>query len=98
MLYVLLIFSLAMPVEAKQKRQKQVSVCDAPQSKFIAKNLQDLDLMTKFMRLNEFYPWMQYHCNGIICTAEEYEKLCYLIKQALKKNEDPNLINIGSLN
>jgi hypothetical protein len=80
-----------------KNKQVQVDICDVPISKFKAKNLRDLDLMTRFMQLQTYYPWFQYHCNGVICTPEEFEGMCYLIKQAKKKKEDPNLINVGML-
>lgn len=92
-----LLFSLAS--EAKRRKLKDSNdVCNSPSSKFTSKNLQDLDMMTKFMRLSEAYPWFQYHCNGVICTAKEFENMCYLIKQAKKRKEDPNLIIVGKLN
>ena len=83
--------------QAKKKLTDSNDVCNSPVSKFTSKNLQDLDMMTKFMRLQEVYPWFQYHCNGVVCTAKEFENMCYLIKQAKKKKEDPNLINVGML-
>jgi hypothetical protein len=94
MLNVLLILTLSQnPANAKD-----VIYCDVPPSKYQSKNLRDLDLLTKFMRMRTLYPWFQYHCNGVSCTEEEYEGFCYELKKALDRGEDPNMVMIRKLN
>ena len=65
--------------------------CDSMPGKYKAKNLNDLDSITRFARLNVLYPRMIYHCNGASCTQQQFERMCYYMRQELIHNRDPNL-------
>lgn len=74
-----------------QSNAKTIHPCDFPPRKFNMQNLNDLESLTRFQRLNQIYPWFNYQCNGATCTMEEFEKMCYNIRQDLIHNKDPNI-------
>jgi len=66
--------------------------CDTPPQRFKSQNLNDLDRLTKFQRLMVLYPWYVAQCNGVSCSMEEFERMCYYIRREIKAGKDPNLI------
>lgn len=71
--------------------------CDSIPQKYKLQNLNDINSLTKFMYYTETRPWYQFHCNGVTCTREEFERFCYEKRQASKKGIDPNTIMPGSM-
>lgn len=66
--------------------------CDVIPNRFNLKNLNDISYLSKFMYYTETRPWYQFHCNGIICSREEFEAMCYVMRKATKTGIDPNLV------
>lgn len=65
--------------------------CDTPPQRFKSQNLNDLDKLSKFQRIAQLYPWYVSQCNGVSCSIEEFERMCYYIRRELKAGKDPNL-------
>jgi hypothetical protein len=95
-LSIILLFSFAHGFQ-HVKPQATKHPCDTPRSRFVLKNLNDLDLLSKFMRQNVIHPEFVYHCNGVSCSAEQFENMCFLRRNASKRGVDPNSIMIGNM-
>ena len=89
---LLISFSFAEPKFKHVAPEPTPHPCDFPRYKYNKKNLNDLNSLSGFLLKSELYPYVQFHCNGVTCTAQEFENMCYKMRQASKAGQDPNLV------
>lgn len=77
--------------QVQRRIERSPHPCDELPGKFKSQNLNDIHKITRFQQLMVAYPYYVTHCNGESCSLDQFEKMCFLMRQALKQNIDPNL-------